>query len=190
MQRLLSNDDLRRLAEIGKAIRAAPGTLLFDIGNDDSEDVVLLEGDIELSSKDGTVLHVRAGTDAARLPIARLRPRRYRGKAINHVRYVRVPEGEVARLLDGRDTPSQIMGYQVSELLHGESTEARELFVGFVKAVREDAIRLPSLPDVAAKVRAALANAELGADEIRSSTKHPASSTKCSSRSDRKRARS
>ena len=166
MQRLLSNDDLRRLAEVGKALRAAPGTLLFDIGNDDAEEVLLIEGDVELSSKDGAILHVRAGTDAARLPLARLRPRRYRGKAVNQVRYLRVPEGAVARVLDGRDTASLVTGYEVNELLHGESPEAQNLFVGFVKAVREDAIRLPSLPDVAAKVRTALASSDLGAEEL------------------------
>jgi HD-like signal output (HDOD) protein len=140
--------------------------LLFDIGNDDLEDVLLIEGEVELSSKDGTTLHVRAGTDAARLPLARLRPRRYRGKAVDDVRYLRVPEGAVARVLDGHDSASPVTGYQVNELLHGEPIEAQELFVGFVKAVREDAIRLPSLPDVAAKVRTALANAELGAEEL------------------------
>jgi len=166
LQRLLSNEDLRRLEQSSSALRAAPGTMLFDIGSVDPQDVVLLEGEVELRSGDGGAVRIRGGTDAARLPLARLRPRRYRGTSVTAIRYLKVPAQALTAVFDPDAVPHVVAGYEVSELLQGEGPDAEDLVIHFAAAVREDAIRLPSLPLVAAEVREALEAEDLGTEQV------------------------
>jgi hypothetical protein len=54
------------------------------------DDVILLQGDVELKGRDGSVQKIRGGSDSARMPLARLRPRRFQVRALTPVRYLKV----------------------------------------------------------------------------------------------------
>src|SRR5262249_35809794 len=158
--------------------------VLIEVGNTDPDDVILLQGDVELKGHDGSTTKVRGGSDSARVPLARLRPRRFQVRALTPVRYLKVsPQFVRATLEPGvaanaserrklSDTVSASSApdagdYEVTELLQGEIDEAQDLFVDFTAAVHRDQIPLPSLPAIATRVRQAV-GADCGVRELAS----------------------
>jgi len=74
----LSGDALAQAAKLAAAVTLEPGQVLFRKGAYDARTFYLLEGEIALDSDDDTPpLRVKAGSDAARHPVARLKPRAY-----------------------------------------------------------------------------------------------------------------
>lgn len=168
-----SSKELKILAQAAGVLVAKPGSVLIEIGNTDPDDVILLQGDVELKSRDGSAQKVRGGSDSARMPLARLRPRRFQVRALTPVRYLKVSDQLVKATLTplasvAEPTTSLDAGdYEVTELLQGEIDEAQDLFVEFSAAVHRDDIPLPSLPSIATRVRAAV-SAECGTRELAS----------------------
>ncbi|MDP2832645.1 MAG: cyclic nucleotide-binding domain-containing protein [Pseudomonadota bacterium] len=74
----LSDEALSQAAEQGREVPLAVGQLLFQRGDADASCYYLLAGQIALDAGNGTPpLLIRAGSEAARHPLARLKPRRY-----------------------------------------------------------------------------------------------------------------
>jgi CRP-like cAMP-binding protein len=74
----LSGDALKQAAGLAAAVTLEPGQVLFRKGAVDGRTFYLLEGEILLDSEDDTPpLRVKAGSDAALHPVARLKPRAY-----------------------------------------------------------------------------------------------------------------
>ncbi len=166
MEQGFSARELAALERVTAAQRARPGALLFDVGNTDAEELILLEGELELRSADGVRRTIRGGEAQAMMPLARLRPRQFRAKALTPIRFLRVTKSLLSDALSGR-TPVAASddGYEVVELLHGEDDDAQALFMQFAGAVATDEICLPSLPTVAVQVREAV-GAKVGAKEL------------------------
>jgi HD-like signal output (HDOD) protein len=165
-----SSKELKVLAQAAGVLVAKPGAVLIEVGNTDPDDVILLHGDVELKSRDGSVQKVRGGSDSARMPLARLRPRRFQVRALTPVRYLKVSEQLVRATLApltvaAESPPAEAGDYEVTELLQGEIDEAQDLFVEFTAAVHRDAVPLPSLPSIATRVRQAV-SAECGTREL------------------------
>jgi HD-like signal output (HDOD) protein len=177
--------DLKILAQAAGVLLAKPGAVLIEVGNSDPDDVILLQGDVELKGRDGATQKVSGGTDSARVPLARLRPRRFQVRALTSVRYLKVspqfvratlqpaavvatPEERRRKLSDtvaAQAAPADAGEYEVTELLQGEIDEAQDLFVEFTAAVHRDQIPLPSLPAIATRVRQAV-GADCGVREL------------------------
>jgi len=78
----LSEEALTRAVAQAWDLRAASGQVLFQRGDDDDHSYYLLKGEIPLEAGDGSApLIIRAGSEAARHPLARLKPRLYTGVA-------------------------------------------------------------------------------------------------------------
>ena len=88
---------LRELAEGSQVRRAERGACLLELGSEKPQQLFLIEGELELSADDGQVHRVRHTDPAARSPVSRLRPSRYRVTARSDVLYLLVEQ----RLLDG-----------------------------------------------------------------------------------------
>ncbi len=170
-----STRQLKVLAQAAGVLSAKAGAVLIEVGNTDPDDVILLQGDVELKGGDGSVQKIRGGSDSARVPLARLRPRRFQVRALTPVRYLKVsnqlvratlaPVAEAAAVAAPVVETVEAGDYEVTELLHGEIDAAQDLFVEFAEAVRRDNIPLPSLPSIATRVRQAVA-AECGTREL------------------------
>lgn len=166
MEQGFSARELAALERATLAQRARPGAVLFDVGNTDAEELILLEGELELRGADGMRRIIRGGEAQALRPLARLRPRQFRAKALTNIRFLRVTQSLLSEALSGR-APNVVAsdGYEVVELLHGEDDDAQALFMQFAGAVATDQISLPSLPTVAVRVREAV-GANVGAKEL------------------------
>lgn len=75
----LSEEALQLAATQARRLRLEPGQTLFSRGDQDHDTFYLLEGEVALdsASEDAPPLVIQAGGDAARHPLARLKPRNY-----------------------------------------------------------------------------------------------------------------
>ncbi|MBK6743755.1 MAG: cyclic nucleotide-binding domain-containing protein [Hydrogenophilales bacterium] len=117
--------DTLTAAGLGEATKAAterfcqPGEVLFRQGEDDGVVYYLLEGEVILTTaKQDTALVVRAGSETARHPLARLKPRRYKGVATGPVKVVVIDDDFLENLI----TADQTAAYEVAEI-DGEDPE-------------------------------------------------------------------
>lgn len=83
----LNHDELQALSRQLRVITVKPGHCLFRAGDNDGRDIFLLRGEVKLVADDGRLNLIRASSDAARQPIARLRPRQYTAVAKTIVEY-------------------------------------------------------------------------------------------------------
>lgn len=88
----LDETDLDRLARDAELLHAVAGSQLLDIGCEDSRQLFLIEGELELTADDGATHVVRDRDAAARGPLSRLRPSRYRVTARTAVDYLMIEQ--------------------------------------------------------------------------------------------------
>ena len=106
--------------------RIQPGSLLFDAGDVDQQNVYLLSGKVALLDGGREVDRVSAKSELARFPLAHQFPRRHAGRALGGVTCLRVDNRELSELLARRS----VSGYEVEELALGESDDWMEQLLG------------------------------------------------------------
>ncbi len=111
---------LGKAAEAASARHYEAGDVLFRQGESDDNLYYLLSGEVSLSSAESQApaLIVKEGSDTARHPLARLRPRRYTGTARGPVTLAVIDEDYLDDLL----TTDQTASYEVAEI-DGEDPE-------------------------------------------------------------------
>jgi len=70
---------------------APKGKMLFREGDEDQRHIYLLEGQVQLLSKDREFEIVKSGTQSARFALAHQWPRKFSGRAIEEVYFIRIP---------------------------------------------------------------------------------------------------
>jgi CRP-like cAMP-binding protein len=116
----LTPENFRELLGHTRIEQHPAGRCLFDQGDNDSDAIYLLSGEVALAagqSSEGRL--VSAGTDEARYALAHLKPRQYRGESRSPVTLVRVDGAVLDRLL----TFDQAAGYEVTEFDGAEDSE-------------------------------------------------------------------
>ena len=142
------------------------GHRLFESGDIDSNEFFLLKGTLRLESVDGGSREVSDTDEVAKRQIARLRPRQYTVTMVGEGDFFIVDADILEELqleLGVKDTTEN---YSVDEFSSVEELESRELFTKFQSALRQNTLILPSLPEVALKVRKMLENDDSNAEAI------------------------
>ena len=148
---------LERVARDADVREARPGTRLIELGSTDSRQLLLLDGELELTASDGAAHVVRHRDIAARGPISRLRPSRYQVVARSRVRYLFV---EQALLDASRNDDACVVveeSYSVSEpneLL--DDSACHPLIYDVFNDINLGRVVVPSGADVAVRVGRAL----------------------------------
>ncbi len=161
--RHLSDAEFAALASHVEIEIRAPRQPLFKLGEDDSWLFYLLDGRALVSDGAGDDFTVTAGTLEALHPLSTHAKARVRAEADSVLRFVRVP----ATLT--RTQPRAVgsrAGIQVEELSDENEEVDNQLLFSIYHALREDRLALPSLPDIALKIRNAAADPLKGAHEI------------------------
>lgn len=115
----LSGNGLTQAAEAMRVRRLAPGDTLFDKGDRDHLMYFLLGGRVALHSDPASPpVYIQAGTDAALVPLSRLKPRRYTATAATQAEVAAIDED----LLDNLLTADHTAAYEVTEI-EGEDPE-------------------------------------------------------------------
>ena len=138
------------------------GAELFRCGPDDNWLFYLLAGTACISDSQGDSFDISAGTIEALHPLSTHPKGRVRATAISTLRYVKIP----ASLLASQRKILPREGIQVTEAAAGEDTVDNELLFSIYQALRDERLALPTLPDVALRIRAAAADPSKGADAV------------------------
>jgi HD-like signal output (HDOD) protein len=164
--RNLSEEDLLIFAGRIQVKEARRGDVLFECGAIDSQEIFLLTGRLQLIAEDGRERIVEAGTAAANLPVAKLRPRQYTGKALSNLEFISV-DCDVLESLFERHTEAEDMevGYGVVEM-GVDDDDSNEMLQAFKRDLDARKFRLTTLPEVALKIRSLLDNPDAGARQI------------------------
>ncbi len=143
---------------------ASPGFTLFNCGDYDANDYYLITGSISLVARDGRENTVNINHANSRFPIARLRPRMYTAKAASNIRYFVVNASVLDELQRGiRANSSDLM---VQEMRQKSDTEGHSLLHEFEQELNTGRFVLPSLPEVAFRIRELIDNPECSMDDL------------------------
>ncbi|MHB8254596.1 MAG: cyclic nucleotide-binding domain-containing protein [Acidiferrobacter sp.] len=88
----LGAEALSLIAAKSSLYTALPGTRLLEQDMINPWNLYLLEGSVSLASNDRVTVHVEAGTNAAKSPIAFLKPRKYTVTALSKVSFWWIPD--------------------------------------------------------------------------------------------------
>ncbi len=151
-------DEVRRKARI----RELPaGSSLFVQGQDDRRVFYLLQGQVEIADHAGTVTQVAAGTEQSRHPLAPGRPRRATVTAKSVIRYLCLD----ADLLDVLNSAASEES-TVEEISADDEAVENRVFYRVYEDYMADRLEVPSLPDVAIRVREAVQDPTVGPGQL------------------------
>ncbi len=144
------------VVEAAEPVEAKKGTLIVERGSDDGYTYFLTEGEVELEAADGMNTRLEVSQDTIRTPVANLRPRILSVRARGKVRGIRLPDIVLSAAgWNGRGARQGLI------TVDGEGEEVRrqsetELSFQLYRDLRSDKAVLPSLPDLALRIRRAI----------------------------------
>lgn len=152
--RTLSDEDKKRLVNNSVVESFERGTCLFEKGNTDNILVYLLNGDIELNA-DGSRKIIRTGATESRFPLANQNPRTATATVISTKAEILRIEKELVENPEAT-TPEISGGIEIDEFgLEGSPTD-NKLYFECYRDMQNEKLTLPSLPDIALKIRKAI----------------------------------
>lgn len=146
----LTRNEVEMLAERTQVVRAGRGKVLVECGASDKKALYLLKGKLELTAADGHVHFIEENTPDAKKPISHLDPHLYTVKAASSsVSFVRVDNHVINNLLEEENR----FGEKVEDLYINEAVMKNRLFQNLYDDLMEDRLLIPTLPQVAVKIR-------------------------------------
>ncbi|PSF15026.1 HDOD domain-containing protein [Marinobacter shengliensis] len=146
----LTDDQLVLLASRAERRTHGPGQRVIERGVRDGLDFFLISGKVELESVDGRKTVIEAETEKALNPIARLQPRMYDVTAVKPCEFLVIEQEILNQML--RSAPVAQVEMDSGDGGADESEE-HHLLMEFYAELRSNQLKLPSVPDVAWKVR-------------------------------------
>ena len=162
----LTDDQLVLLASRAERRTHGPGQRVVERGVRDGLDIFLIHGSVELESIDGRKSTIEADTDKAINPIARLQPRMYNVTAIKASEFLVIQQDILNQLLRAAPVPQVEM--DSGDGAGDEGSEEHHLLMEFYAELRSNQLTLPSVPDVAWKVRRTVDREDSTADQVAS----------------------
>ena len=159
---LFSDDQLNNLAQSLAINVAKPGNQIIVAGDTGSYSLYILSGDAISRAVDGITLKVKTMADGWLQPVAQLRPSLYDVDAINTVHYLEISDEKLSEL--SKTLESEHPEVEVRFIDQGETANrlTNELF----QDILSGNIRLPTLPDIVAKVQQEFARDDYDIDRI------------------------
>lgn len=162
----LTDDQLVLLASRAERRTHGPGQRVLERGVRDGLDFFLVAGSVELESVDGRKSTIDAESDKAVNPIARLQPRMYDVTATKASEFLVIPQDILNQLL--RSAPVPQVEMDSGDGFGDDGNEEHHLLMEFYAELRSNQLSLPSVPDVAWKVRRTVDREDSTADQVAS----------------------
>lgn len=160
----LTDDQLVLLANRAERRKYSPGQKIAQRGVRDGLDYYLLQGAVELTAVDGRSSRIEAGSDKAFNAIAKLQPRMYDVTAAGPSEFLVIEQDILVQLL--RSAPVQQVEMDSVDDGQAHESEEHHLLMEFYAELRSNQLALPSVPDVAWKVRRAADREDSSVDDI------------------------
>ena len=155
----LGEAELAAVARDIRLLQAPAGSLLIDIGYSDPRQLFLVAGEAQLVAQDGASHLVAAADPAARGPISRLRPSRYRVTARSPVTYVFIDQS-VLEQTTARQGVIVEETFAVSAPNQLSDDDSHPLLFDVFTDINAGTVVAPSYSDVAVRVGRALHRSE------------------------------
>ncbi len=162
--RELDRGKLEVLAAEAEIETYPPRTLIFRRGERDGWTRYVLSGEVvlvEAPGESGRSVVGLGDAGVAEEPLGMGDTHTLNALARTEVRLIRLATARIEELLAAADQPPE---YEVGEL--GGTDESEQLYTGLISDLLQDRLSLPSMPDIAVKVRSAVADSEVGAPEV------------------------
>lgn len=159
--RHLSDAEFGALAAHVEVETRAPDQGLFRCPEDDGWLFYLLDGELVVTDGSSDEFTVKAGSIEALHPLSPHPKARISARASTPMRFVRLP----AHLL-GSQQRNSTSGIQVEEILEEDDGIDHKVLFAIFHGLQEGKLELPTLPDIALKIRAAVADPRKGANEV------------------------
>lgn len=159
----LDHDALEALAAEAEFEVFDPKTLIFRAGSSDEWTRYVVSGEVvlvdERASSQRSVLGLGDGGIADE-PLGMETPRAHNALARTEAKLIRLSTARINQLVDAQRLPD----YDVGEV-RGENA-GDQLFTGLIEDLMADRLELPSMPDIAVRVREAVNDPDAGADRV------------------------
>ncbi len=139
-----------------------PGESLFESDDDDRWAIYVLSGEVELISRDGAITVVVGGTPEATVPLSHHKPRVATAKTKTKAIFIRIEEA----VYRGAAAQQQTHEAPVAPLHEADDGAEKKILQDIERAFKAEKLVVPSLPDVALKVRDAVQDPKNDADAI------------------------
>lgn len=160
----LTDEQLVVLASRAERRVHGPGQKVAERGVRDGMDLFLVAGVVELESADGRKSLIDADGEKAVNPIARLQPRMYNVTAVRPCELLVVEQDILNQLL--RAAPVRQAEMEAGDDVDSGESEEHHLLMEFYAELRSNQISLPSVPDVAWKVRRLVDRDDSSANQV------------------------
>lgn len=118
----LSYDKLLEIVEKAQWLKAKKRAQLMDLGDTEESSLFLLRGNVLMEATDGRQRIIKHTDTAARSPLSRLRPSKYRVSALTPVQYIKISNALLDELADLDDSSEMISThYLVEETSEGNA---------------------------------------------------------------------
>lgn len=128
---------LESVARKAEWLQAAKRTLIMDLGDTEDSSIFLLKGNILLEAADGRKRIIKHTDPAARSPLSRLRPSRYRVTALTPVQYVKIENALLNQILEEEEASEMISSHYLVEE-SGEGAEDADFSTQVLAHIYED----------------------------------------------------
>ncbi len=160
----LTDEQLVVLASRAERRVHGPGQRVAERGVRDGLDLFLIDGVIELESADGRKATIDSQSEKALNPIARLQPRMYDVTAVRNCEFLVVEQDILNQLL--RSAPVAQVEMESGDTFGNDESEEHHLLMEFYSELRSNQINLPSVSDVAWKVRRIVDRDDTSAEQV------------------------
>lgn len=156
--RRLNTLELVLTAHFAHEVHFCVGEVLARIGESESDEIFLLEGQVQLLARDGGKRSFAAGSTPAAAALAQLRPRQYDIIALSAGVAITMPAALIAQLNASISEPP----YQLSELELSPQDDDDRMFAAMLQDLARQTVPLPLSRQGAATLRAQLHNPHAG----------------------------
>jgi len=113
----LKADKLNDLAKSVKSFRLSKGGLVFDFGDTSPYTYYLLQGELQLTTRDGNRISIKSSDDQAAYPVGNLLPRQLRARIrSDSAKLIRIRRRDLDRLTNGAMSSPNETGMSIRDL--------------------------------------------------------------------------
>jgi hypothetical protein len=144
----LETEQLMPLLKGARLKQANAGRCLMELGSASDKVIYLVGGKLQLVAKDGAKHTVESGSDKAKAPIAQLLPRQYRVETVTPVDYLQIERKLVETLIE------RVRAEEIERTREMKDYPLEtKLYMELERDIENDTLVLPSLPEVAVRIR-------------------------------------
>ncbi|MDE1460489.1 HDOD domain-containing protein [Spartinivicinus poritis] len=142
----LNKQQLILIAAACEQLSVGAKITLFNIGETDDKEYFLLSGAIKLTAADGISKTIIADSKESIAPLARLKPRLFKGETTQKSQLLVFDQSRLDQFLSDNKTT-------LSSLIHEDEVEEQSFFDRFSEDLIQNRLQLPTLPQIAIAVK-------------------------------------